>query len=123
MRKYYFLLLILFISFFTNAQNADSIFIKKLSDEIMVNGQAYDNLRQLCKQIGNRLSGSPQMYKAEAWGVLTLEKSGADKVWKQPCMVPHWVRGGKDQLWTSVLYRQIIPKCWMADWKINIWMS
>lgn len=117
MRKYYFLLLISFISFFANAQNTDSIFIKKLSDEIMVNGKAYDNLRQLCKQIGNRLSGSPQMYKAEAWGMQTLEKSGADKVWKQPCMVPHWVRGGKDQLWTSVFVSANNPK--MLDGRLE----
>ncbi len=117
MRKYYFLLLISFISFFANAQNADSLFIKKLSDEIMVNGKAYDNLRQLCKQIGNRLSGSPQMYKAEAWGVQTLEKSGADKVWKQQCKVPHWVRGGKDQLWTPVFVSANNPK--MLDGRLE----
>jgi len=87
----------------THAQNMDSIFIKKISDEILVNGKAYDNLRFLCKQIGGRLSGSPNMYKAEEWGKKTLAESGADKVWLQECMVPHWVRGGKDKLWISKL--------------------
>jgi carboxypeptidase Q len=76
----------------------DSIFIKHLSDEVLTNGKAYDNLRELTKKIGGRLSGSPQMVMAEAWGKKTLEQAGADKVWLQQAMVPHWVRGGKDVL-------------------------
>ena len=26
-----------------------------------------------------------------------MKESGADKAWLQECMVPHWVRGGKDE--------------------------
>jgi carboxypeptidase Q len=78
--------------------NEDSLFIKKISDEILQNGQAYSNLRTLCKTIGQRLSGSPGMYKAEDWGVKVLTGSGADKAYKQQCMVPHWVRGKKEVL-------------------------
>jgi carboxypeptidase Q len=37
------------------------------------------------------------MYKAEEWGIKTLQESGADKAWKQECMIPHWLRGGKDE--------------------------
>ncbi|HTD93714.1 MAG TPA: M20/M25/M40 family metallo-hydrolase [Chitinophagaceae bacterium] len=81
-----------------SAQQEDSIFIRRLSDEVLTNGKAYDNLRELTKKIGGRLSGSPQMVKAEAWGKKTLELAGADKVWLQEAMVPHWVRGGKDIL-------------------------
>jgi carboxypeptidase Q len=92
------LLIILFL-FQINAysQKEDSAFIKHIADEILTNGQAYDNLHDLTKNIGGRLSGSPQMYQAEAWGSKTLEQSGADKVWMQECMVPHWVRGGMDE--------------------------
>ena len=71
--------------------------IKKISDEILTNGKAYENLRHLTKQIGARLSGSPQMVKAEKWGVQVMKESGADKAWLQQCMVPHWVRGGKEK--------------------------
>ncbi len=78
-------------------QNQDSVFIKKISDEIMVNGKAYDELRYLTKQIGGRLAGSPQMVKAENWGAQTLRQLGADTVYLQECMVPHWVRGGQDK--------------------------
>jgi hypothetical protein len=75
----------------------DSIFIRRLADEILTNGKAYDYLRVLTKEVGPRLSASPGYYKAEQWGKKTLESTGADKVWLQDCMVPHWVRGGKDQ--------------------------
>lgn len=81
-----------------SAQNEDSIFIRQIANEILLNGKAYDNLRHLTKQIGGRLSGSPQMYKAEQWGLNLMQESGADKAWLQSCMVPHWVRGGKDEV-------------------------
>ena len=93
--------LLIAISFllFTNSfsQTEDSLMIKKISDEILTNGKAYDNLHYLTKQIGGRLSGSSQMVKAEKWGVALMKESGADKAWLQECMVPHWVRGGKDK--------------------------
>lgn len=78
------------------AQATDSAWIKKISDEILTNGKAYENLRHLTKQIGGRLAGSPGMVKAEQWGLETMKKSGADQAWLQECMVPHWVRGGVD---------------------------
>lgn len=81
----------------TQAQKEDSVFIKKISDEILSNSKAYENLRYLTKQIGGRLAGSPQMVKAEQWGLKVMQESGADKAWMQECMVPHWVRGGKDE--------------------------
>ncbi len=74
------------------AQNDDSLMIKKISDEILLNGKAYSNLHALCKGVGSRLSGSAGMYKAEDWGVSTLKAAGAENVYKQECMVPHWVR-------------------------------
>jgi len=78
------------------AQKEDSAFIKKISDEILTNGKAYENLRHLTKKIGARLAGSPGMVKSEQWGLKLMQESGADKAWMQECMVAHWVRGGKD---------------------------
>jgi carboxypeptidase Q len=97
MRKLALLIIGLSLSVQLSAQNDDSLFIRRLATEILVNGKAYDNLRELTKNIGARLTGSPNMVKAEKWGQETLRKSGADKVWLQQCMVPHWVRGGKDE--------------------------
>lgn len=76
--------------------NADSAYIKKISDEIMRNGKAHDLLRELTKGIGGRLAGSEQYNKAVAWGEASLKKLGADKVFLQACMMPNWKRGGKD---------------------------
>lgn len=73
-----------------------SALIRRLADTILTDGRAYDNLRVLTKKVGARLSGSPGYYKAERWGWQALEEAEADKVWMQECMVPHWVRGGKD---------------------------
>ncbi len=86
----------LFISFSAAAQVEDSLAIRKIANEILINGKAYDNLRYLCKKIGPRLSGSPQAQKAVEATAKMLKDAGADTVYLQPCMVPHWVRGEKE---------------------------
>lgn len=93
---------ILLLSFFVLpiallAQNVDSLQIKKISDDVFTNGKAYDNLRFLCKQVGPRLSGSPQAQKAVEATARMLKEAGADTVYLQPCMVPHWIRGEKEK--------------------------
>ncbi|NCD70343.1 M20/M25/M40 family metallo-hydrolase [Mucilaginibacter agri] len=75
----------------------DSVTIRKIYDEALVNGQAYDNLHYLCKNIGQRLSGSTNAQKAVEWGKKLMESYGFDKVYLQEVMVPHWVRGEKEQ--------------------------
>ena len=91
------LLLLVFVSQFAWSQSADSLFIKNLADEILRHSKAYEQLAYLTKQIGPRLAGSAGMVKAEQWGLKEMKKAGADKVWGQECLVPHWVRGGVDK--------------------------
>ncbi|MFM7645254.1 MAG: M20/M25/M40 family metallo-hydrolase [Sphingomonadales bacterium] len=79
------------------AQPSDSVFIRKLADEILLRSTAYENLRVLTKQIGPRLAGSLGMVKAEQWGAGAMQRAGADSTWLQQCLVPHWVRGGQDK--------------------------
>lgn len=79
------------------AQNEDSLFLRRLADEVLTNSKAHQNLRQLTKGIGGRLAGSPQMVKAEVWGLKAMQEAGAQRAWLQECMVPHWVRGGNDK--------------------------
>jgi len=62
------LILLIAIPFTVTAQKEDSLFIKRISDEIFTNGKAYDLLRDLTKNIGGRLAGSPQFAKATMWG-------------------------------------------------------
>lgn len=103
-----FVCFILFTGIAGHAQNEDAAFIQKIAGEILANGKAYSNLRVLCKTVGGRLAGSPQMVKAESWGFNTLQAMGADKVYLQECMVPHWIRGGKDEAW--ITYRDAAGK-------------
>ncbi len=54
--------------------------LRKIYDEELVNGQCYGNLRYLCKNIGQRLSGSPNAQKAVEWSKKLMESYGFDKV-------------------------------------------
>lgn len=81
----------------------DSVFIHNVAKTMLTSKAAYTNLHYLTKNIGGRLAGSPQMVLAEQWGYKALQAAGADNVRLQQCMVPHWVRGGKDK--ASVTYK------------------
>jgi carboxypeptidase Q len=87
---------LLFIPLIAQSQKDDSVFIKKISDEILTHGKAYTLLHYLTKNIGGRLAGSPQYNKAAQWGLQTMQQFGADTVFFQECLVPHWVRGKGD---------------------------
>lgn len=94
--KKIFILAILFVSVFSiQAQNfkQDSTTIQRISNSILTDYQCYTDLHYLCKQIGHRISGSPQAEKAVLWGKKVLEDAGCDRVYLQEVMVPHWVRG------------------------------
>ena len=95
-RKIYSLGLCLGMAAAAVAQD-DAAKLKQLSDEIMLHSTAYENLRYLCKQVGPRLSGSPQAQQSVEATARMLKEAGADTVYLQPCMVPHWERGAKEQ--------------------------
>ena len=96
MHRLLFTSLFFSLNFPAQAQNDDSVMIRKIANEILTHGKAYSNLHTLTKTVGPRLSGSPQTYKAESWAQKALEEAGAEKVWMQECKIPHWVRGGKE---------------------------
>ena len=82
------------ISIYAHAQ--DAVTIKKIIDETMTNGTVYTNLHTLCKEVGQRLSGSPQFLQAVKVATRFMKEAGADTVFLQQCMIPHWVRGAKE---------------------------
>ncbi|RYD56056.1 MAG: M28 family peptidase [Sphingobacteriales bacterium] len=87
------LLTALFVFSAAQGFSQDSVMLRRISDQIMLRGKSYDDLRVLCKQIGHRLSATPQAAKAIEWGQKALTEAGADKVWLQAVDVPRWVRG------------------------------
>ncbi len=74
----------------------DSALFKKIFNEALTNGKSYSNLDYLSNKIGGRLSGSPQAQQAVEWTFKAMKEAGADTVYLQECMVPHWVRGEKE---------------------------
>ncbi len=95
-----FLLVYLFLSTgFLFAQNNDSLFIRKIFDEALLRGRAYEDLRELCKNVGPRLSGSAQAQMAVEWSEHKMKSYGFDRVYLQEIQVPHWQRGTKESGW------------------------
>ncbi|MEO7264051.1 MAG: M20/M25/M40 family metallo-hydrolase [Ferruginibacter sp.] len=96
MKNKFLITLLLLCGCLTAFAQSDSTTIKAISDEVLSRSKAYENLRFLCKQIGPRLSGSANAAKAVTETARMLRVAGADTVYLQPCMVPHWVRGAKE---------------------------
>jgi carboxypeptidase Q len=96
MMKILVTLLLAFSGIAMAAQSAfqqDSIEIRSLYNEVLENGECYENLRVLCKDIGCRLSGSAQADQAIEWGKNLLLAYGFENVYLQEVEVPHWTRG------------------------------
>lgn len=103
MKKRLFLIVFIpFISFVANAQEdsseEDAFFIRGIYDMALTQGQCYHWLEHLTTRIGGRLAGSPQAAAAVEYTRQMLDTLGLDSVWLEPCMVPHWVRGDKEQV-------------------------
>jgi hypothetical protein len=81
------------------AQKEDSLFIRSLFNEALTKGRSYEDLRSLCKDVGARLSGSPEAQMAVEWSKARMESYGFDKVYLQPIKVPHWERGTTESAW------------------------
>ncbi|HSK12662.1 MAG TPA: M20/M25/M40 family metallo-hydrolase, partial [Phnomibacter sp.] len=92
-------ILLLLVSLFFSATSFsnDTLILQRMGEHMLKNGKAYENLRVLCKDIGQRLSGSEGAAKAVQATAQMLRDAGADTVYLQPVMVPHWERGPKEQ--------------------------
>jgi len=90
----------------------DSTHIKQLFNTALTEGKSYDWLHDLTQNIGGRLSGSPEAAKAVIWGEKLMKEVGLDSVWLQPVMVPHWVRGAKEEAYyTTNGEKKQVPIC------------
>jgi hypothetical protein len=86
--------------------------IQSIYHEALKNGECYENLRFLSKEIGHRLSGSTGAAAAVEYTRQLMEQYGFDTVFLQPVMVPHWVRGNKEQA-------RIVRSATMANREMN----
>lgn len=84
------------ISLTPDTEQTDAEMFKKIFTEALTNGKSYSNLDYLTNKIGGRLSGSINALKAVEWAFKAMKEAGADSVYLQECMVPHWIRGEKE---------------------------
>ncbi len=85
--------------FFTQSQEDKTI--RRIYDEALLRGHAYEDLRSLCKDIGPRLSGSAEAAMSIRWSEQKMRSYGFDRVYLEPIMVPHWERGNPEAAWIT----------------------
>ena len=98
MKLQFIILIMIFTTVRSQDFTKDSIIISNIYNEALSNGDAYSNLKNLCKDVGHRLSGSKGAEKAVQWGKIVLTRYGLDSIWLQPIKVPHWERGDIERL-------------------------
>ncbi len=59
---------------------------------------AHERLRELCTVAPHRLAGSRGAARAVEWARGAMEQAGLENVRLEPCLVPHWERGGLEEL-------------------------
>jgi carboxypeptidase Q len=97
MKKTPLLVLTCLLTLVAGAQQKDSVVLKSIYNEVLSNGKCYQNLDHLSNKIGGRLSGSPQAQQAVEYTYRLMKDYAFDTVYLQEVMVPHWVRGMKEE--------------------------
>lgn len=92
----FILTLLTVLSFSAFGQTTDENTIKMIFDAALAHGESYQMLEHLTGRIGPRLSGSPGAAAAVEWSRHVMQEYEFDSVWLQPVIVPHWVRGQKE---------------------------
>jgi carboxypeptidase Q len=87
------LIFVLFASVI-KAQEPEKV-LASIFDEALTSRTAYNQLEYLCRNAGGRLDGSVASLRAIEFTRQFLMNAGADTVWLQKVMVPHWKRGNE----------------------------
>lgn len=96
-----------------SASDDDAFYIKNIYARALAEGRAYDWLRTLCAKAPGRLSGSAEAAAAVVLTQQIMDTLGLDTVYLQPCRVPHWVRGEKEQA-------KVVGSNTQGDFQLNI---
>lgn len=92
------ILIIILLSTFSTlmtsqSSDEDALYLKRIYDFSLTKSECYDNLRHLCKNIGNRQSGDEGYERATKYCQTKLIEMKVDKAYLQPCTVKVWNRG------------------------------
>jgi hypothetical protein len=94
--KYVFTVILLLTGFNAYSQNMDSAVIRNLYSEALTSNTSYENLRELCKNIGGRLTGTKHANDAVKFIEVKLKEMNLDNVYLQELKVRNWERGEKE---------------------------
>ena len=97
--KKLFIFCLFLLPFYLKCQTNDSVQIRALYDFNLTEGNCYENLRSLCKDIGHRLSGSNSAANAVKWAEILMNNTNLDTVYLQQVMVPYWERGNLEKVY------------------------
>ena len=97
--KQLFIFYLFLFPFYLQSQTNDSVQIRALYDFNLTEGNCYENLRSLCKDIGHRLSGSNSAENAVKWAELLMKNTNLDTVYLQQVLVPYWERGNIEKVY------------------------
>ncbi len=78
----------------------DSLAVRSIFDEALLNGKSYSQLNYLCKVIGHRLTGSQQAEDALAWAQKEVSAYNPDRIRQQSVEATRWLRGDKE--WVAI---------------------
>ena len=79
---------------------SDSLLVRAIFDEALLNGKSYEQLNYLCKAIGHRITGSQQAELALEWAQSEVSRYNVDRLMMQNVQAEHWVRGDKE--WVAI---------------------
>jgi carboxypeptidase Q len=79
------------------ADQTDSVMIRQIYHFELSEGRCYQDLEDLCLNIGQRLSGSKAADLAVEWAKEKMTSYGIDKVYLQEVWVPYWERGKEEK--------------------------
>lgn len=98
--KHLTILVLVTLLFFSTPIMAQSVLnsehkehVQQLIRKAMGSDVAWERLTYMADTFGPRFSGSENLENSIDWIVETMKQDGFDRVWTQPVMVPHWVRG------------------------------
>ena len=99
--KYFLLVILLLTGLRTYSQDSDSLVIRNIYSEALPSTKSYEMLRELCKSIGGRLTGSKNANDAVKLIEAKLKGMNLDNVYLQKLKVRNWERGEKEAAYVN----------------------
>ncbi len=96
-KKTYWAICILILPVCTFAQDDDALMIRKIYDEVLLNGKAYGWLDHLCRQYPNRIGGSDIYVKSAYHMQEMMSTIPGVRSTLQDCETNYWHRGNKEE--------------------------